>query len=65
VILVGVCWYQYGHFYPEILNGLSDVVDTSCTVLYSKFDVYQLQAIVGDERASFMLSSPKLVHMFC
>lgn len=56
---------QYGHFYPEILNGLSDVVDTSCTVLYSKFDVYQLQAIVGDERASFMLSSPKLVHMFC
>ena len=38
-------------------HGLSDVVDTSCTVLYSKFDVYQLQAIVGDERASFMLSS--------
>jgi len=56
---------QYPHFYPEILNSLPDAVDTSCTVLYSKFDVYQLQAIVGNERAGFLLSSPKHVHMFC
>lgn len=56
---------QYGHFYPEILNSLSDAIDTSCTVIYTKFDAYQLQAVAGSERANLMLSSSKNIHMFC
>ena len=55
---------QYPHYYPELLNLLSDI-DGSCTALYSLFDVYQLQGIVGDERAAIMLKSAKNTHMFC
>ncbi|CAG2057493.1 unnamed protein product [Timema podura] len=34
------------------------------TVLYSKYDVQQLAAVVGTERASRMVSSERNVHMF-
>ncbi len=55
---------QYHHFYPELLNMVADA-GASCAVLYSKFDIYQLQGIVGNERASVMMSSDSLIHMFC
>ena len=34
------------------------------TVLYSKYDVQQLAAIVGTDRAARMVSSERNVHMF-
>jgi U3 small nucleolar RNA-associated protein 25 len=34
------------------------------TVLYSKYDVQQLAAIVGMDRAARMVSSERNVHMF-
>lgn len=57
---------QYPQFYPEILNTLNETqAEASVTALYSKYDIYQLQGIVGDERARIMLSSEKDSHMFC
>jgi len=58
---------QYPHFYSEILNLLqeSELDVSTVTALYSKFDIYQLQGIVGDDRARIMLGSDKDTHMFC
>lgn len=38
--------------------------NTTVTVLYSKYDVQQLAAIVGTDRAARMVSSERNVHMF-
>lgn len=36
----------------------------SCTVLYNRFDVHRLSAVVGSNRAKTMLDSSKNTHMF-
>ena len=38
--------------------------NVTVTVLYSKYDVQQLAAIVGTDRATRMVSSERNVHMF-
>jgi len=38
--------------------------NTTVTVLYSKYDVQRLAAIVGTDRAARMISSDRTVHMF-
>ncbi|KAK9507552.1 hypothetical protein O3M35_007381 [Rhynocoris fuscipes] len=62
------------NFYSEICNFLHDYkkgddneageIDLSINVLFTKFDVLQISAIVGTERAVKMLASEKTVHMF-
>jgi len=56
----------YPHFYSELCNMLLDNKqdNSSCTILYSQYDVHKLTEIVGSERASHMLTSSKNVHMF-
>ena len=36
----------------------------SCTVLYNKYDIQRLAAVVGSEKAKLMISSEKSTHMF-
>jgi U3 small nucleolar RNA-associated protein 25 len=60
----------YPHFYTEMLNLLEEAqADSSqpisALVLYSKYDVFALERIVGDKRAKRMLASEKATHMFC
>jgi U3 small nucleolar RNA-associated protein 25 len=53
---------HYPQFYVEFLNMLPDL-DNSCQVLYTKFDVYELERIVGTKRCERMLQSSKTTHM--
>ncbi|XP_006266087.2 U3 small nucleolar RNA-associated protein 25 homolog isoform X1 [Alligator mississippiensis] len=58
----------YSHFYSEICNMMKanngEEATWTCTVLYSKYDVQKLAAVVGIERAAQMLQSDKSVHLF-
>ena len=62
----------YPHFYSEVCNMISadprhateGVQNTTCTVLYSRYDVHKLAAIVGHDRATHMVNAEKGVHMF-
>eukprot|EP00658_Telonema_sp_P-2_P074045 TRINITY_DN63217_c0_g1_i1.p1 TRINITY_DN63217_c0_g1~~TRINITY_DN63217_c0_g1_i1.p1 ORF type:complete len:144 (-),score=26.93 TRINITY_DN63217_c0_g1_i1:78-509(-) len=58
---------EYGHFYPELVNSLSNSADETptCMVLYNKFDWYQLERIVGHNRAQQMLVADSGTHLFC
>ncbi|KAL5008092.1 hypothetical protein ScPMuIL_013673 [Solemya velum] len=61
---------HYPHFYSELCNMILDpkkqkeTDNLSTTILYSKYDVQKLSQIVGTERASHMINSEKIVHMF-
>ena len=62
---------HYAHFYPEIVNYMDTSLESgeeigasNCTVLYSKFDVHVLSAVVGTTRCQQMTASEKTVHMF-
>ena len=37
---------------------------SNCTVLYSKFDIHRLSAVVGTTRCQQMTASEQIVHMF-
>jgi len=50
-----------GH-YPRMLNMLNDT--GICLVLFSKYDIYQLQPLLGDKRCAKLLSSNKKNHLF-
>lgn len=62
------------HFYSELCNLLhpgyqgkkfqGDEASMNCTVMYDKFDFVQLQAVVGAERASYMINSGNDEHIF-
>ncbi|XP_069682639.1 U3 small nucleolar RNA-associated protein 25 homolog isoform X2 [Periplaneta americana] len=63
----------FPHFYSEMCNlirvtnqnqqsGVES--NTTVTVLYSKYDVQQVAAIVGTDRAARMVNSERNVHMF-
>jgi len=54
---------QYPEYYSEILNKLKET-DATCLVLYTKFDRFELERVVGTARAERMLGSEKNVHMF-
>ncbi|XP_042498981.1 U3 small nucleolar RNA-associated protein 25 [Macadamia integrifolia] len=52
-------------FYPEIVNMLEDSHNMACTVLFSCFDQFRLERIVGAEPAKKMVSSEKNIFTFC
>ena len=53
---------DHPQFYTEFVNMLPGC-DNSCLVLFSKFDAYQLERIVGAGRCERMMQSPKDSHM--
>ncbi|KAG7204092.1 hypothetical protein KM043_001942 [Ampulex compressa] len=62
----------FPHIYSEMCNLMQEAnqnaragseSNMTVTILYSKYDVMQLAAIVGTDRASKMLASEKTVHM--
>lgn len=65
---------MWSNFYPEIINLMQEVNQNprddvvknsmSITVLYTKYDLLQLSAIVGHENVAKMLASKKQTHMF-
>ncbi|EDV23779.1 uncharacterized protein TRIADDRAFT_57324 [Trichoplax adhaerens] len=64
---------MYAVFYPEIINMIetdssqlksASIPGTTCTVLYTKYDIYQLNRIVGTERCRQLLTSSKKTHLF-
>lgn len=64
----------WNNFYPEMINLMQeinqnprdDVVKNamSATILYTKYDILQLSAIVGHDNVAKMLASKKSTHMF-
>jgi U3 small nucleolar RNA-associated protein 25 len=59
---------QFPHFYSEIVNsmmtsGSDSSSSVSCTVLYSRFDGFKLEAVVGSTRCKQLLGSSKDTHM--
>lgn len=57
---------MYPHFYSELCNMLQEThqENSTCTVLYSKYDIQKLSEVVGTDRAAHMVTSSKSVHMF-
>lgn len=61
---------EYATFYPELVNMLSEAAqggleaDTSCTVLFTRYEKMALERIVGAKRAAHMLKSAKATFMF-
>ena len=61
---------HYAHFYPEIVNYMDTSLESgkisasNCAVLYSKFDIHRLSAVVGTTRCQQMTASEQIVHMF-
>nr|XP_023021068.1 digestive organ expansion factor homolog [Leptinotarsa decemlineata] len=62
----------FPHFYYEICNLMQEAYlnkkigsssNMTVTVIYSKYDVYQLSACVGTEKAAKMIQSDRKVHM--
>lgn len=61
-----IIFYQlphYPNYYAELLNFMERTSSASCTVLYSRFDGFKLEAVVGIERCKQMVSSVKDSHM--
>ncbi|KAG0604081.1 hypothetical protein M758_10G143100 [Ceratodon purpureus] len=54
---------HYAHFYPEIAANLRSGF-SSCTVLFSKFDKFELERIAGSEYAKQMIESKKGMFTF-
>uniref|UniRef100_A0A1S4H5Z1 U3 small nucleolar RNA-associated protein 25 homolog n=1 Tax=Anopheles gambiae TaxID=7165 RepID=A0A1S4H5Z1_ANOGA len=64
----------FPHFYPELVNLMmkenqnpQDGVDDASmtvTVVYTRYDTYQLTEMVGMERANAMIKAPRSVHRF-
>lgn len=52
-------------FYPEIVNMLDGSNDMTCTVLFSHFDQFRLERIVGSTHAKRMVQSEKSIFIFC
>jgi len=65
---------MWNNFYPEVINLMQEVNQNprddvmknsmSVTVLYTKYDILQLSAIVGHDNVAKMLASKKQTHMF-
>lgn len=65
---------MWSNFYPEIINLMQDTNQNprddvvtnamSATILYTKYDILQLSAIVGHDNVAKMLSSKKPTHAF-
>jgi U3 small nucleolar RNA-associated protein 25 len=53
---------QYPTYYSEFLNMVED--EGTCLVLFSKFEVFSLEQIVGSKRCERLLTSDKSTHVF-
>lgn len=62
----------FPHFYTEMCNSMQEAnqnprtgseSNMTVTILYCKYDIMQLSAIVGTERANKMVGSEKPIHM--
>lgn len=74
--ILHLVFYQpptFPHFYSEMCNLMQatnqnqeagNESNMTVTVLYSKYDVQRLAAVVGTDRAARMVSSERNVHMF-
>ncbi|KAJ3444141.1 orf protein-related [Anaeramoeba flamelloides] len=51
-------------FYSEMLNWVESQ-NSSCLILYTKYEYMKLQRIVGSKRAKKILRSQKNTHLFC
>jgi U3 small nucleolar RNA-associated protein 25 len=51
-------------FYADFVNLMQDDVDSSCDVLYSRYDRLKLERIVGSERIETMIKGEKEAYMF-
>uniref|UniRef100_T1KMZ4 U3 small nucleolar RNA-associated protein 25 homolog n=2 Tax=Tetranychus urticae TaxID=32264 RepID=T1KMZ4_TETUR len=64
----------FPHFYSELTNLLhpsfqgkkfkGDEASVNCTVIFDKFDVIQLEKIVGTEKAAYLIKSENDNHVF-
>ncbi|CAL9749080.1 unnamed protein product [Musa acuminata subsp. burmannicoides] len=52
-------------FYPEIINMLDESKNMMCSILFSRFDQFKLERIVGTVAAKKMSSSEKGIFVFC
>jgi len=52
------------HFYSEILNFM-DGSDGECSALFSKFDKFALERIVGSKRCNRMITGEKSTYLLC
>jgi len=52
----------FPEYYPQLLNLMSD--SGTCLVMFSKFDIYKLEPLLGQKRCTKLLSSHKNHHMF-
>lgn len=64
---------SWPNFYPEMINFMQEANQNrrdggansmTVTVLYTKYDMMQISAIVGSETAGKMITSEKSTHMF-
>jgi U3 small nucleolar RNA-associated protein 25 len=65
---------MWNNFYPEMINLMQEINQNprddvmknsmSITVLYTKYDILQLSAIVGHDNVAKMLASKKQTHIF-
>jgi len=55
----------YPNFYSEIINSLTNEGAAYCLLIYSMYDIYQLERIVGSKRAQTMTESEKSTHLLC
>lgn len=53
---------HYPQFYTEMVNMLVGT-DISCLVLYTRFEAFELERIVGEKRCDVMLRSPQNTHL--
>eukprot|EP00039_Didymoeca_costata_P014798 m.243960 g.243960 ORF g.243960 m.243960 type:complete len:702 (-) comp16099_c0_seq26:1603-3708(-) len=54
----------FPQYYPEMLGMIQPNKDTTCTVLYTSFDMFALARITGDKRSERMVLSSQNLHMF-
>lgn len=54
---------MFKNFYPEMLNLLDE--SATCLCLFSKFDIYQLEPVLGEKRTKRLFESEKSYHMCC
>lgn len=55
---------EQGHYYSELLNMIEGTDAPICTVLYCKYDILQLERVVGTKRARRLLDAKSSTFMF-
>ena len=55
---------EQGHYYSELLNMIEGTNAPICTVLYCKYDILQLERVVGTARARRLLDAKSSTFMF-